>query len=56
MAVYPDEFTIWETFLDGIPAEMRCALIHNGNLSPEVNTQRITISAALAAHKDIVNL
>ncbi|KNZ74480.1 hypothetical protein J132_06829 [Termitomyces sp. J132] len=38
MAVYPDEFTIWETFLDGIPAEMRCALIHDDNLSPEVNT------------------
>ncbi|KAG6884651.1 hypothetical protein C0992_005957, partial [Termitomyces sp. T32_za158] len=38
MAVYPDEFTIWETFLDGIPAEMRRALICNDNLSPEVNT------------------
>ncbi|KAG6892069.1 hypothetical protein C0995_005680, partial [Termitomyces sp. Mi166 len=38
MAVYPDEFTIWETFLDGIPAEMHCALIHDDNLSPEVNT------------------
>ncbi|KAG6858631.1 hypothetical protein C0995_015217, partial [Termitomyces sp. Mi166 len=38
MAVYPDEFTIWETFLDGIPAEMHCVLIRNDNLSPEVNT------------------
>ncbi|KAG6858806.1 hypothetical protein C0995_013797 [Termitomyces sp. Mi166 len=38
MAVYPDEFTIWETFLDGIPAEMHCMLICNDNLSPEVNT------------------
>ncbi|KAG6894556.1 hypothetical protein C0992_005613 [Termitomyces sp. T32_za158] len=38
MAVYPDEFTIQETFLDGIPAEMRCALIRNDNLLPEVNT------------------
>ncbi|KAG6896207.1 hypothetical protein C0992_009713 [Termitomyces sp. T32_za158] len=38
MAVYLDEFTIWETFLDGIPAEMHCALIGNDNLSPEVNT------------------
>ncbi|KAG6859027.1 hypothetical protein C0995_012140, partial [Termitomyces sp. Mi166 len=36
--VYPDEFTIWETFLDGIPAEMHRALIHDNNLSPEVNT------------------
>ncbi|KAG6858508.1 hypothetical protein C0995_016101 [Termitomyces sp. Mi166 len=38
MAMYPDEFTIWETFLDGIPAEMRRVLIRNDNLSPEVNT------------------
>ncbi|KAG6883717.1 hypothetical protein C0992_008012 [Termitomyces sp. T32_za158] len=38
MAVYPDEFTICKTFLDRIPAEMRCALIRNDNLSPEVNT------------------
>ncbi|KAG6893671.1 hypothetical protein C0993_000549 [Termitomyces sp. T159_Od127] len=38
MAVYPDEFTIWETFLDGIPAEMHRALIRDDNLSPEVNT------------------
>ncbi|KAG6867602.1 hypothetical protein C0995_004757, partial [Termitomyces sp. Mi166 len=36
--MYPDEFTIQETFLDGIPAEMHRALIHNDNLSPEVNT------------------
>ncbi|KAG6859047.1 hypothetical protein C0995_012005, partial [Termitomyces sp. Mi166 len=38
MAMYPDEFTIWETFLDGIPAEMHRALIRDDNLSPEVNT------------------
>ncbi|KAG6870834.1 hypothetical protein C0995_010276, partial [Termitomyces sp. Mi166 len=38
MAIYLDEFTIWETFLDGIPAEMRCALIRDDNLSPKVNT------------------
>ncbi|KAG6881878.1 hypothetical protein C0995_000281 [Termitomyces sp. Mi166 len=38
MAMYPDEFTIQETFLDGIPAEMHCALIRNDNLSPKVNT------------------
>ncbi|KAG6896906.1 hypothetical protein C0992_005307, partial [Termitomyces sp. T32_za158] len=38
MAVYLNEFTIWETFLDGIPAEMRHALIRDDNLSPEVNT------------------
>ncbi|KAG6895782.1 hypothetical protein C0995_012229 [Termitomyces sp. Mi166 len=38
MAMYLDEFTIWETFLDGIPAEMHRALICDNNLSPEVNT------------------
>ncbi|KAG6859429.1 hypothetical protein C0995_008644 [Termitomyces sp. Mi166 len=38
MAMYPDEFTIQETFLDGIPAEMRRVLIHDNNLSLEVNT------------------
>ncbi|KAG6858525.1 hypothetical protein C0995_015947, partial [Termitomyces sp. Mi166 len=38
MAVYPDKFTIQETFLDGIPAEMCRALMHDDNLSPEVNT------------------
>ncbi|KAG6858522.1 hypothetical protein C0995_009363, partial [Termitomyces sp. Mi166 len=38
MAMYPDEFTIQETFLDGILAEMRRMLIRNDNLSPEVNT------------------
>ncbi|KAG6896307.1 hypothetical protein C0995_011602, partial [Termitomyces sp. Mi166 len=38
MAMYPDEFTIRETFLDGIPAEMRHVLIRDNNLSPEVNT------------------
>ncbi|KAG6867641.1 hypothetical protein C0995_004727, partial [Termitomyces sp. Mi166 len=37
MAVYLDEFTIWETFLDGILAEMHHALICDDNLSPEVN-------------------
>ncbi|KAG6898547.1 hypothetical protein C0995_009293 [Termitomyces sp. Mi166 len=38
MAMYLDEFTIQETFLDGIPAEMHRTLIRNDNLSPEVNT------------------
>ncbi|KAG6894422.1 hypothetical protein C0995_014378 [Termitomyces sp. Mi166 len=38
MAMYLDEFTIQETFLDGIPAEMRRVLMRDNNLSPEVNT------------------
>ncbi|KAG6886458.1 hypothetical protein C0995_007623 [Termitomyces sp. Mi166 len=38
MAVYLDEFTIWETFLDRIPAEMHHALICDDNLSLKVNT------------------
>ncbi|KAG6880992.1 hypothetical protein C0993_003314, partial [Termitomyces sp. T159_Od127] len=60
MAVYPDEFTIRETFLDRIPAEMRHALIRNDNLSPEVNTVteflayaiRYEQSARTATHYD----
>ncbi|KAG6865559.1 hypothetical protein C0995_005970, partial [Termitomyces sp. Mi166 len=36
--MYLDEFTIQETFLDGILAEMHCTLIRNDNLSTEVNT------------------
>ncbi|KAG6870060.1 hypothetical protein C0995_015484, partial [Termitomyces sp. Mi166 len=60
MAMYPDEFTIRETFLDGILAEMRCALIRDNNLSPEVNTVtkflayaiRYKQSACMATHYD----
>ncbi|KAG6884846.1 hypothetical protein C0995_009852, partial [Termitomyces sp. Mi166 len=48
MAMYLDEFTIQETFLDGIPAEMRRTLICNDNLSPEVNT--VTKFLAYAIH------
>ncbi|KAG6871432.1 hypothetical protein C0992_010969, partial [Termitomyces sp. T32_za158] len=60
MAVYLDDFTIRETFLDGIPAEMRRVLIRDGNLSPEVNTVteflayaiRYEQSARTATHYD----
>ncbi|KAG6886334.1 hypothetical protein C0992_004502, partial [Termitomyces sp. T32_za158] len=60
MAVYPDEFTIREMFLDGILAEMRRALICDNNLSPEVNTVteflvyaiRYEQSARTASHYD----
>ncbi|KAG6859305.1 hypothetical protein C0995_009811 [Termitomyces sp. Mi166 len=38
MVMYLDEFTIQETFLDGIPAEMHRALIRDNNLSSKVNT------------------
>ncbi|KAG6884523.1 hypothetical protein C0993_010379 [Termitomyces sp. T159_Od127] len=38
MAVYPDKYTIQETFLDGIPAEMWHALKCDDNLLLEVNT------------------
>ena len=37
MAVYPDGYTMLETFLDGIPADMRRYLIREDGLSPEVN-------------------
>ncbi|KAG6882204.1 hypothetical protein C0995_015460 [Termitomyces sp. Mi166 len=60
MVMYLDEFIIWETFLDEIPAEMRHALIHNDNLSPEINTVteflayaiRYKQSACTATHYD----
>ncbi|KAG6870603.1 hypothetical protein C0995_011771, partial [Termitomyces sp. Mi166 len=60
MAMYLDEFTIQETFLDGILAEMHCALICDDNLSPEVNTVtkflayaiRYKQSACTAMHYD----
>ncbi|KAG6883545.1 hypothetical protein C0995_012125 [Termitomyces sp. Mi166 len=48
MAMYLDEFTIWETFLDGIPAEMCHVLICDDNLLPEVNT--VTEFLAYAIH------
>ncbi|KAG6881969.1 hypothetical protein C0995_016436, partial [Termitomyces sp. Mi166 len=35
-----NKFTIWETFLDGIPAEMHCVLIRDDNLSPEVTVTK----------------
>ncbi|KAG6870486.1 hypothetical protein C0995_012688 [Termitomyces sp. Mi166 len=59
MAMYPDEFTIQETFLDGILAEMHCMLICDDNLSPEVNTvteflayaiQPVKVGTFLAKH------
>ncbi|KAG6859274.1 hypothetical protein C0995_010031 [Termitomyces sp. Mi166 len=60
MAMYLDEFTIRETFLDGIPAEMHRALIHDDNLSPKINTVteflayaiRYEQSACTATHYD----
>ncbi|KAG6904843.1 hypothetical protein DXG01_006758 [Tephrocybe rancida] len=48
MAVYPDEYTIHKKFLDGIPSNMLIALIHNGGLSPEVNTVEDFVSEAKA--------
>ncbi|KAG6914456.1 hypothetical protein DXG01_017172 [Tephrocybe rancida] len=48
MAVYPDEYTICEKFLDGIPSDMLIALICNGGLSPEVNTVEDFVSEAKA--------
>ncbi|KAG6901015.1 hypothetical protein C0995_002279 [Termitomyces sp. Mi166 len=60
MAVYLDEFTIRETFLDGIPAKMCRALICNDNLLLKVNTVteflvyaiRYKQSACTATHYD----
>src|SRR5277367_1031736 len=38
MAVYPDEYSILEAFLEGIPESMRTQLIRELGLSPEVNS------------------
>ncbi|KAF5378850.1 hypothetical protein D9615_006885 [Tricholomella constricta] len=38
MAVFPDEYTVRDTFLEGIPKDMLVALIKEGGLSPEINT------------------
>ncbi|KAG6870104.1 hypothetical protein C0995_015228, partial [Termitomyces sp. Mi166 len=51
MAMYPDEFTIRETFLDGIPAEMRCMLIRDDNLSPEVKLRNLEAQQMVEATK-----
>ncbi|KAG6914112.1 hypothetical protein DXG01_002367 [Tephrocybe rancida] len=48
MAEYPDEYTIREKFLDGIPSDMLIALIRDGGLSPEVNTVEDFVSEAKA--------
>ncbi|KAG6915404.1 hypothetical protein DXG01_011637 [Tephrocybe rancida] len=48
MAVYPDEYTIREKFLDGNPSNMLIALICDGGLSPEVNTVEDFVSEVKA--------
>ena len=37
MAIFPDEFTIWEQFLKRIPYELLMTLIVDGGLSLEMN-------------------
>ncbi|KAF5381784.1 hypothetical protein D9615_005370, partial [Tricholomella constricta] len=48
MAVFPDEYTVRDTFLEGIPKDMLVALIKEGGLSPEINTVDEFVSEAKA--------
>ncbi|KAF5386981.1 hypothetical protein D9615_002107 [Tricholomella constricta] len=48
MAVFPDEYTVRDTFLEGIPKDMLVALIKEGGLSPEINTVNEFVSEAKA--------
>ena len=48
MAIYLDEFTIWEQFLKGISHKMLMALIIDGGLSLEVNTVQKFMAKARA--------
>ncbi|KAG6823176.1 hypothetical protein H0H92_011151 [Tricholoma furcatifolium] len=48
MIVYPDEMTIREKFLEGIPEDMLVSLICDGGLAPEVNTIEEFVSEAKA--------
>ena len=47
MAVYPDGYTMLETFLDGIPADMHRYLIREDGLSPEVNNVEEFVAYAI---------
>ncbi|KAG5351816.1 hypothetical protein C0989_004808 [Termitomyces sp. Mn162] len=53
MAVFSDELTICEQFLEGIPSDMLVALICNGGLAPEVNTGKEFVSEAKAYKNSI---
>ncbi|KAF5366917.1 hypothetical protein D9615_010716 [Tricholomella constricta] len=48
MAVFPDKYTVRDTFLEGIPKDMLVALIKEGGLSPEINTVDEFVSEAKA--------
>ncbi|KAG6871374.1 hypothetical protein C0995_005341 [Termitomyces sp. Mi166 len=53
MAVFPDEFTICERFLEGIPSDMLVKLIRNRGLALEVNTVEEFVSEAQAHENSI---
>ncbi|KAG6823015.1 hypothetical protein H0H92_011715, partial [Tricholoma furcatifolium] len=48
MVMYPEEITLREKFIEGLPADMLIALIRDGGLSPEVNTLEDFVSEAKA--------
>jgi hypothetical protein len=47
MSVYPDAYNIMDTFLKGIPSEMRVEMLRNG-LTPEANTVEDFVAEAKA--------
>lgn len=48
MAVYPDDYSFIEVFLDGIPEKMRTELLRERGLSPEIHTMEDFIAFAVA--------
>ena len=48
MAVYPDDYSILEAFLEGIPESMRTQLIRELGLSPEINSINDFVSQAIS--------
>ncbi|KAG6901012.1 hypothetical protein C0995_002434 [Termitomyces sp. Mi166 len=53
IAVYLDEFTIQEHFLEEIPSDMLVVLIHDGGLALEVNTVEEFVAEAKAYKNSI---
>ncbi|KAG6823988.1 hypothetical protein H0H93_002707, partial [Arthromyces matolae] len=53
MAVFPDGYTILETFLDGIPADMRRHLIRQDKLTPEMNSVEEFLVHAIAHEQSL---
>ncbi|KAG6807230.1 hypothetical protein H0H92_008298 [Tricholoma furcatifolium] len=51
--MYPEEITLWEKFIKGLPADMLIALIRDGGLSPKVNTLEDFVSEVKAYENSV---